>query len=113
MRCIVFSKCIILRASIGVRANVSNFMPTILRATSTALLDTSPSSLKSTQAFLSTCERYHSRVAKLPNEVPMTKPDTPFPKHWLYYIVLKYAIIAAAVLITLFTVYRLFWSVPA
>ena len=21
----------------------------------------------------------------------MTKPDTPFPRHWLYYIVLKYA----------------------
>jgi hypothetical protein len=29
----------------------------------------------------------------------MTKPDTPFPKHWLYYIVLKYVVIAAAVLI--------------
>ena len=27
----------------------------------------------------------------------MTKPDTPFPRHWLYYIVLKYAVIAAAV----------------
>ena len=27
----------------------------------------------------------------------MEKPDTPFPKHWLYYIVLKYAVIAAAV----------------
>ena len=27
----------------------------------------------------------------------MTKPDTPFPRHWLYYIVLKVAIIAAAV----------------
>ena len=24
----------------------------------------------------------------------MTKPDTPFPKHWLYYIVLKYGVIA-------------------
>jgi hypothetical protein len=34
----------------------------------------------------------------------MTKPDTPFPKHWLYYIVLKYAIIAAAVLIALYVV---------
>jgi hypothetical protein len=37
----------------------------------------------------------------------MTKPDTPFPKHWLYYIILKYGVIAAAVLITLYTVYRL------
>jgi hypothetical protein len=27
----------------------------------------------------------------------MTKPDTPFPRHWLYYIALKIAIIAAAV----------------
>jgi len=26
----------------------------------------------------------------------MTKPDTPFPKHWLYYIVIKYIVIAAA-----------------
>jgi hypothetical protein len=32
----------------------------------------------------------------------MTKPDTPFPKHWLYYIVLKYAVIAAAVLLALY-----------
>jgi hypothetical protein len=27
----------------------------------------------------------------------MKKPDTPFPRHWLYYIALKIAIIAAAV----------------
>ena len=25
----------------------------------------------------------------------MTKPDTPFPRHWRYYIVLKWAVIAA------------------
>lgn len=31
----------------------------------------------------------------------MTKPDTPFPKHWRYYIVLKWLVIAAAVLIAL------------
>ncbi len=37
----------------------------------------------------------------------MTKPDTPFPKHWLYYIILKYTVIGAAVLVTLYTVYRL------
>ena len=29
------------------------------------------------------------------------------PKHWLYYIVLKYGVIAAAVLIALYTIYRL------
>ena len=27
----------------------------------------------------------------------MTKPDTPFPRHWLYYIVLKYGVLAVAV----------------
>lgn len=37
----------------------------------------------------------------------MTKPDTPFPKHWRYYIVLKWTVIAAAVLLTLYIVYRL------
>lgn len=29
----------------------------------------------------------------------MTKPDTPFPKHWRYYIVLKWVVIVAAVVI--------------
>ena len=38
----------------------------------------------------------------------MTKPDTPFPKHWLYYIVLKYAVIGAAILLALYVAYRLF-----
>lgn len=27
----------------------------------------------------------------------MSRPDTPFPKHWRYYIVLKYLLIAGAV----------------
>jgi hypothetical protein len=27
----------------------------------------------------------------------MSRPDTPFPKHWRYYIVIKWAVIAAAV----------------
>lgn len=29
----------------------------------------------------------------------MEKPDTPFPRHWLYYIVLKIALIAVAIAI--------------
>jgi hypothetical protein len=37
----------------------------------------------------------------------MTKPETPFPRHWLYYIVLKYAVIAAAVLIALYVAAQL------
>jgi len=31
----------------------------------------------------------------------MKRPDTPFPKHWRYYIVLKWAVIIAAALIAL------------
>jgi hypothetical protein len=31
----------------------------------------------------------------------MTRPDTPFPKHWRYYIVLKWAVIAAAIVLAL------------
>ena len=29
----------------------------------------------------------------------MDKPDTPFPRHWLYYIVLKLALLAVAIAI--------------
>ncbi len=32
----------------------------------------------------------------------MDKPDTPFPRHWLYYIVLKFAVIIVAVLLALY-----------
>jgi hypothetical protein len=38
----------------------------------------------------------------------MTKPDTPSPRHWLYYIVLKYGIILAAVLLALYVGWRVF-----
>jgi hypothetical protein len=31
----------------------------------------------------------------------MSKPDTPFPKHWRYYIVLKWVVIAAAIVLAL------------
>ena len=31
----------------------------------------------------------------------MSRPETPFPKLWRYYIVLKWAVIAAAVVIAL------------
>jgi hypothetical protein len=31
----------------------------------------------------------------------MKRPDTPFPRHWLYYMVLKVAIIAAAMVVAL------------
>lgn len=32
----------------------------------------------------------------------MKRPDTPFPRHWLYYIAVKIAVIVAAVLIALY-----------
>lgn len=32
----------------------------------------------------------------------MKRPDTPFPKHWLYYIVLKYVVIVAAALLAVY-----------
>jgi hypothetical protein len=37
----------------------------------------------------------------------MTKPDTPFPRHWLYYIILKYGVLAFAALAALYFIYRL------
>ena len=36
----------------------------------------------------------------------MKRPDTPFPRHWLYYVVLKYAVLVAALVIALYIVYR-------
>ena len=38
----------------------------------------------------------------------MDQPETPFPRHWLYYIVLKYGVIAAAVLIALYVFYVMY-----
>ena len=38
----------------------------------------------------------------------MKRPDTPFPRHWLYYLILKYAVIAAAIVVSIYTIYRLF-----
>jgi hypothetical protein len=31
----------------------------------------------------------------------MTKPDTPFPKRWRYYIFIKWAVIIAAIVLAL------------
>jgi hypothetical protein len=38
----------------------------------------------------------------------MKRDDVPFQRHLLYYLVLKYAVIALAVAVTLYTVYRLY-----
>jgi hypothetical protein len=37
----------------------------------------------------------------------MDKPDTPFPRHWLYYVVLKYAVIVVALAIALYVAYQI------
>lgn len=34
-------------------------------------------------------------------------PETPFPKHWKYYIALKYAVMAAAALLALYVAFSL------
>jgi hypothetical protein len=34
----------------------------------------------------------------------MKRPDTPFPRHWLYYIVLKFVVLAAAIALALYLV---------
>lgn len=31
----------------------------------------------------------------------MKRPDTPFPRHWLYYIAIKIVVLAVAVLVAL------------
>jgi hypothetical protein len=31
----------------------------------------------------------------------MKRPDTPFPRHWLYYIAIKLVILAAAIVLAL------------
>ena len=31
----------------------------------------------------------------------MSKPDTPFPKHWIYYIAIKWLLIAGAIALAL------------
>ena len=38
----------------------------------------------------------------------MKRPETPFPQHWIYYLILKYAVIAAAIIVSLYTIYRLY-----
>jgi NhaP-type Na+/H+ or K+/H+ antiporter len=31
----------------------------------------------------------------------MSRPDTPFPKHWRYYLFIKWAVIAGAIVLAL------------
>ena len=38
----------------------------------------------------------------------MKREDSPFQRHWLYYVILKYAVIAGAAVVALYTVYRLY-----
>jgi hypothetical protein len=38
----------------------------------------------------------------------MKREDSPFQRHWVYYLVLKYAVIAVALFVSLYIVYRLY-----
>ena len=40
----------------------------------------------------------------------MKRADSPFQRHWLYYLILKYAVIAGAAIVALYAVYRLYSS---
>jgi uncharacterized membrane protein len=53
------------------------------------------------------CQHHAAKATRHQTGGFMTKPDTPFPRHWLYYIVLKYGVLAVAVLVALYVVYRL------
>jgi hypothetical protein len=46
-------------------------------------------------------------VAAATGERAMKREDSPFQRHWLYYVTLKYAVIAAAVFVSLYVLYRL------
>ena len=37
----------------------------------------------------------------------MKREDSPFQRHWLYYVTLKYVVIAVAAVVAIYTVYRL------
>jgi hypothetical protein len=37
----------------------------------------------------------------------MKRDDLPVQRHWLYYVILKYAVIVVAAVVALYTVYRL------
>ena len=37
----------------------------------------------------------------------MKRPDTPFPRHWLYYVVLKYGLLIVAIVLALYVFYRM------
>jgi hypothetical protein len=50
----------------------------------------------------------HDQGPRRQRETIMKRPETPFPRHWLYYLILKYAVIAAAVIVSLYTIYRLY-----
>src|SRR4029077_16617813 len=45
--------------------------------------------------------QYHDGEEDREGEGVMDRPDTPFPRHWLYYIVLKIVLIAGAVALAL------------
>jgi hypothetical protein len=38
----------------------------------------------------------------------MKRRDVPFQRHWLHYLILKYAVIAVAVAVTFYTALRLY-----
>jgi hypothetical protein len=52
------------------------------------------------------CQYHVEEAARGEGERVMKEPETPFHRHWLYYLILKYAVLVGAVVISLYTVYR-------
>ena len=52
-------------------------------------------------------QHHDDQAARRPKGGVMKRDDLPFQRHWIYYLVLKYAVIAAAVVVTL-PVFRLY-----
>jgi hypothetical protein len=53
--------------------------------------------------------QYHDdEAARREGGRAMKRTDSPFQRHWLYYLILKYGVIAVAAMAALYTVYRLY-----
>lgn len=47
-------------------------------------------------------QHHHGEAVAREGGRAVKRPDTPFPRHWLYYIAVKIAVIVAAALIALY-----------
>ena len=53
-------------------------------------------------------QHHDDQAARGEGDRVMKRTDSPFQRHWLYYLILKYGVIAVAAVVALYTVYRLY-----